>query len=115
MDPIKVRSRLSGPMVVTRGLARELAPSFEENANPRAGKVELDFDGIEGFSPSFFDEMIKTMEEVLGMQPGETRLVLRNPPTVISETFRAVARAHGLSLTGDDDRWVLAPRGSSEG
>ncbi len=111
MEPIKVRSTLSGRLLVTRRSARELAPSFEEHGPSQ--KVELDFEGIEGISPSFFDELIKTVKDAIQARSQNATFIFYNLPTGVSPTFERVARAHGLSLKLHDDRWVLSPRTST--
>lgn len=111
MEPIKVRSTLSGRLLVTRRSARELTPSLEDHGPSQ--KVELDFEGIDGISPSFFDELIKTMEEAIQARSSNATFVFHNLPSGVSRTFERVARAHGLSLQFHDDRWVLSPRTST--
>lgn len=108
MDPIKIHEILDDRLLVTRELAHKLRSSFE-GATRSSGQLEIDFEGVKGMTPSFFDELLATAESaVQADKPDGVRLVVHHPPTEISAKFEAVARGHGCSLTADEgDRWVV--------
>lgn len=109
MSPIQVHEILSDRMLVTRESARKLQARLEEAASESGNEVELDFDGIAGISPSFFDELLATVEETSRSVGSEgIELVLHNPPTNASSKFEAVARGHECSLSAvEGERWIL--------
>ena len=74
------------------------------------GQVTLDFSEIDGLTPSFFDEMLRIIEESI---PSETlnqfNVTMKNPPTQLSSKFVAVGKGHGLDITElDNGSWVIA-------
>ena len=73
-------------------------------------ELVLDFKGVEGLTPSFFDEVLSMVEEVT-TRPAETRAQVRieNPPTKLSSKFAAVARAHGVeAVESAEGAWVVS-------
>lgn len=111
MEPIKVRSTISDPLLTTRSLAQELEPSFKEHGPSQ--RIELDFEGIEGITPSFFDGLLKTMEDTIQARSSNATVVFHNLPRGVSSALELVARAHNLTLRSDEERWVLSPRTST--
>lgn len=111
MDPIKIREILHDRLLVTRASAHELRSSFEAAASRSSDQLEIDFEGVAGMTPSFFDELLATAEETVQTHgPSGIRLVLHHPPTDLSAKFEAVAEGHGCSLSEDEqERWVVAP------
>lgn len=105
MEPIHVRDVLPDRMLVTRASARELQPRLEEAAADPGDRVELDFDGVAGMTPSFFDELLATVEEASDAGDSNTvELVVHNAPTDASSKFQAVAEGHECSLSANEER-----------
>jgi hypothetical protein len=63
-------------------------------------EMTIDFDGIEGVSPSFVDELLLIFESLLEEKPGASgrSLFVAHAPTRLSSKFEAVARGHGLCV-----------------
>lgn len=114
---VRVRDILDGPVLISRESARTLEGPLSQavtasgggTASPPAA-VTLDFDGISGVAPSFVDEMIKILEELLvpvsATRP--LRLTITRVPTRLSSKFSAIARGHSLSIeTLPDGSWEL--------
>jgi hypothetical protein len=72
-------------------------------------RLVLDFRGVEGLAPSFFDEVLSMIEEATG-EHGERQVTIRieNPPTKLSSKFTAVARAHGVEAVESEGAWVIS-------
>jgi|688.fasta_scaffold482941_2 hypothetical protein len=106
-DTIRVRDILQRPVLISRESARtlqdHLSAAIEATAAPAgsaAPAVILDFEGISGAAPSFVDELIKILEEVVGDR-GESRalrMTITNVPMRLSAKFSAIARGHCLSV-----------------
>jgi len=110
---IRVHDVLQRPVLISREAARTLqdplAAAVTAEGSP-AVAVVLDFAGISGVAPSFVDEMIKILEEVLAPGPATRplRLTITNVPTRLSSKFSAIARGHCLSIEAfPDGSWEL--------
>ena len=107
---VKVKERLPRRALVIRGSARELG---EELALEAAGDSPLviDFDGIDGVSPAFVDEILTMLDEAEA--PGPERLVFANLPTRLSRVYTVLAGAHSkeieLDASGERETWILTP------
>lgn len=96
-------------ILVTREAARSLESHIFGKLVGDSGRLILDFEGIEGLTPSFMDELLEVIENQLNdeMMMG-LEVVVLNPPTRLSSKFAAVARGRGLSiLETDDQSWLL--------
>lgn len=105
---IGVHNILKRPVLISREAARTLqaplATAVTANGSSAAGVV-LDFAGISGVAPSFVDEMIKILEELLAPGPAKPplRLTITNVPMRLSSKFSAIARGHSLSIEASPD------------
>jgi hypothetical protein len=83
------------------------------------GKAKLDLNGVNGLTPSFFDELLLIIDESRRDSPeSELSVTIQSPPTDVSPILVAVARVHGLSITQPDGgAWVISvaqrPHGSN--
>jgi hypothetical protein len=96
--------------LVTRQTARAVGVALT-TALPReaGGEVVLDFSGVEAVTPSFVDEALGSIEEMLRSSDGnQLRLVFVNLPTRLSAKFAAVGRARGLDISeSDSGAWII--------
>lgn len=108
MEPIKIQKIIEGPMLITRARARKLQPSLDVVASEDA-RISLDFDGIAGMAPSFFDELLRAIDEISEPSQEQPTLIIHNPPTQASSKFQAVARSHSRMIqVNEDGDWLLA-------
>ena len=73
-------------------------------------ELVLDFTGVQGMAPSFFDEVLSMIQET-AERNGKRQLTVRvtNPPTRLTSKFVAVARAHDVQASESaDGTWVIA-------
>ncbi|MEX2246746.1 MAG: DUF4325 domain-containing protein [Dehalococcoidia bacterium] len=98
-------------VLVTRESARKVQHVLDRALETSAAGVEidLDFSNIEAITPSFIDEALHVVTEITARDEGKgMRLVFMNLPTRLSEKFVAVARAHDLVVTEEDDKtWII--------
>lgn len=114
---VRVHDILQRPVLISREAARALenplaiaVASTGSTNESLPVAVVLDFNGISGVAPSFVDEMIKILEELLAPGPGTRplRLTIANVPTRLSSKFSAIARGHSLSIEArPDGSWEL--------
>lgn len=78
MEPIKIQRIVEGPMLVTRASARKLQPSLDDVASEDA-RISLDFDGIAGMTPSFFDELLRAIDEISHHPQEQPTIIIHNP------------------------------------
>ena len=86
----------------------KLDSGFLEGDSP----IEIDFSGVLAVSPSFMDQLIRGLRQMLSPDSARTMSFhLHRVPTQASEKFAAVGRAHGLALREiTEGEWVLTPR-----
>ena len=95
--------------LVTRESARAVGDALAAALTSTEGEVVLDFSGLEAGTPSFVDEALSSIEQMLG-ESGRSRLrvVFVNPPTRLSAKFAAVGRARGLEMKESDNGvWTI--------
>ncbi len=111
MKPLKIYNLLGKRLLVTRESARSLGPALTELV--AAGEVVIDFCGIEGLTPSFFDELLTVIERCAHKNDKEQlKVVVLNPPTQLSAKFEAVGRGHNLTIEkSDSGAWVILRKG----
>ena len=110
MATINILQLLGKRMLVARGSARSIETDLASSLTEGQGELTLSLSGITGLAPSFFDEILKILEEAADAADGRKLLVrIESSPSHISAPFAAIGRAHGLSMeetdTGD---WVIA-------
>ena len=112
MREVKIYDLLGKRVLVTRSSARTLSDAFAEWAQSGNDGAAFDLEHVMGITPSFFDEMLRMVEEA-----GESsrRITIANPPTELSSKFQAVARAHGLKATvAESGSWLVGRPGLTE-
>jgi hypothetical protein len=95
--------------LVTRQSARAVGDALAAALESPRGEVVLDFSGIDAVTPSFVDEALGSIEEMLGKsRRNQLRVVFVNPPTRLSAKFAAIGRARGLEIKESDNGvWVI--------
>ena len=97
-------------VLVTRGSARSIQGPLSSSIRDGGGKAELDFSGVNGITPSFFDELLSIIDESWSDLPGsELRVIIKAPPTDVSPMLKAVAKVHRLKIEQvDSGAWVIS-------
>ena len=71
----------------------------------------IDFDGIDGISPSIVDELLTMIAEMRA--PGAQSIVFANVPTRLSSKYSVLVKAHSkqieIDATGERESWILTP------
>ncbi len=95
--------------LVTRQSARAVGDALATALAGARGEAVLDFSGIDALTPSFVDEALACLEEMLGTSDqNELRFVFVNVPTRLSAKFAAVGRARGLEISeSDSGAWTI--------
>ncbi len=107
---IGIADMVAFKLLVTRTTARNVGAGIAEALNESAESLALDFAGIQGFTPSFFDELLHSMGELSQSHGRDLLLELANPPAELSSVHEAIARAHGLRITeADGGSWLIGP------
>jgi hypothetical protein len=94
---LRINDLVGRKVLVLRESARPLAPALLTAIDEGNGKIELDFSGIEGITPSFLDELLGIISEQLTKRES-VEIVISHPPTTLSEKFSAVGRSYGLTI-----------------
>ena len=95
-------------VLVTRTSARQVGDNVAGVVVDPVGLLELDFEGIRGITPSFFDELLLSLGEIARGQGRDLSLSIANPPSELSSVHQAIARAHGLLITErEDGSWLV--------
>lgn len=73
-----------------RPAAREAALRIQQIVNGSADKegVVLDFSGVEVLTPSYADELMRTLNEKYGSE----KVIITNTSKAVAETFQAVMK-----------------------
>ena len=92
----------------SRGTANGVRTAAEDalRLNPVA-TVILDFDGVEGVSHSFTDELLAPLSELLGPDM-KSRVLAINCDPQVWESMTAVCKMHGLTMPATGDQRLSA-------
>jgi hypothetical protein len=95
--------------LVTRQSARTIGDAVARAFEVGGGEVVLDFSGIDAVTPSFVDEALGSIEDMMSVSDGNRlRLVFVNLPTRLSAKFAAIGRARGLEISeSDSGAWII--------
>lgn len=116
MHEIRIGDFLKDKFLISRDSARELERHLATAADggaeraPAEATLSIDFEGVQGVSPSFVDELLRVIEPLLRSRADGQgfRLVIRRPPTRLSSKFEAVARGHSMRAVAlPDGSWML--------
>lgn len=106
MSLIRVHDYLNRPIAVSRESAHLLTPLIRQQASALEGAVELDFDRIEGLTPSFLDELLSIIEKAATGKSWRARAI--NVPAPFSPKFQAVCRARKARAVIEGRQWALS-------
>lgn len=108
MSTLKIYNLARKRALITRESAQKIGEALVAAFDQEP--LLVDFAGIDAVTPSFVDELLAVVENIL-KEPGqaEATAVFLNPPTRLSEKFAAVGRAHSLNvIEGDDGSWTIS-------
>ncbi len=115
MTTIQIGDMVQGRVLVTRTSARNVGAGVADMLMDRTGTIALDFEGIRGITPSFFDELLLSMGELARSQRRDLNLRIVNPPSELSSIHEAIGRAHGLLISeSDSGSWLVGRPGLTE-
>lgn len=107
MKTIRVTQFLNKRVLVTRESAHDLRSALDQGLGGGEGTLTIDFEGIEGVTPSFIDELLAMLVGRAGDRG--IKLLVSHPPTRLTAKFTAIGRSRGLSFEeGEDGSWLIA-------
>ena len=111
MMAVKIHDLVQKQVLVSRDTARAIQPQLVAAVVDGLGELVLDLSDIDGLTPSFFDETLSIIGEALPAgSESRFRLTIMNPPTRLSNKFKAVGRVHGLTAEERDGvGWIIEP------
>jgi hypothetical protein len=109
MTTLRIFDLVQKRVLVSRDSARTIQPQLVAALADGLGELVLDLSDVDGLTPSFFDETLSIVEEALSARPeSKFRLTVKNPPTTLSNKFRAVGRVHGLTVEESEGiGWII--------
>lgn len=111
---VRIRDVLDNRILVTRQSARKLEPKLASMAVSFPERLELDFSGIDGITPSFLDEILGIIQEHLARKD-DVRIVIVNAPTRLSSKFAAIGRARDLTMAETETgSWIISYQGDAK-
>jgi hypothetical protein len=109
VSSLAVHSLMGKRVLVTRESARGLAPAIRSAIDRERRTVGLDFDHVDGITPSFLDELLSVVQELFAVaQTPSFRVEILHPPTELSSKFAAIGRGRDLKIVETQDGWVIA-------
>ena len=103
-------------ILVTRTSARSVGEGVAKTLQHDVEPMALDFQGIRGFTPSFFDELLLSIGELARGQGRDLNLSIDNPPSELLSVHEAIGRAHGLSISkSEGGSWLVRRNSTMEG
>ena len=113
MNSVMIHDLLDKRILVSRESARSIELKVAAALAEGDGELILDFTGVEGISPSFLDETLSIVEDCSqAVGPRHIHIVLKNPPTLMSEKYAAVARGHDLEIIASEmGDWIISRNG----
>lgn len=107
MKAIRVAEFLNRRVLVTRESAHDLRNALDQALAGSQVTLTIDFEGIEGVTPSFIDELLAMLVEKAGDRG--IKLLISHPPTRLTAKFTAIGRSRGLSFEEEEDgSWLIA-------
>jgi len=109
MTSLQIHNLLPRHALTSRGSAREIAQEISDALSSGDEELELNFQDILGFSPSFFDELIGVVSEgaKTSNQPA-TRVVITNPPVPLTPKYKTICRGRGFQIAeAPNGQWLI--------
>src|SRR5262245_14667513 len=95
MTSVRPYDLVKNRVLVTRESARAIEPALGSALADGRGQIELNFEGVEGMTPSFLDEILAIIEERMEtVLSDRIRIKIVNPPTRLSSKFVALGKGH---------------------
>ena len=108
MSKIKVFDLAPKQVLVTRESARALESHLAKALQASPREITLDFSKVEGFAPSFLDEVMCILDENANPEEPLEKVMLVALSTRLSSKFVAIARSHGrLALEENGGAWTI--------
>ncbi len=108
MSTVRIGNMVQNRILVTRTSARSLGAGVADMLQNDAEPIALDFRGIRGFTPSFFDELLHSMGDLAWSQGRDLDLRIVNPPWELMSIHEAIGRAHGLLISeSEGGSWLV--------
>jgi hypothetical protein len=109
MTALRIHDLLPKRVLVTRESARSIVPEIVSAIASGENAITLDFAGIDGITPSFLDEVLSVIDEVIASrETGSFETIILKPPTRLSSKFAAIGRGHGLTIgERPDGSWLI--------
>lgn len=109
---IEVRAWTPLKILLARETAQRLRePMTQAMRSAEVGELEIDYRGVEGMGPSFVDELLAVVEELITDRArSRVHIVFTHPPARLSLKFTAVGRGRGYTAAErGDGSWILTP------
>jgi hypothetical protein len=106
---MRPQAHLPQTVLAARETARSIEDAIRQELAGRATVLRVNLDGIRSMAPSFFDELIRIIEESV-MADGRTvpDITIANPHRRLSAAFQAVCRAHKLKISeSSEGDWLI--------
>ena len=109
MTSLNIHSLLPRHALTSRGSAREISKEIRDALSNGNGELELDFQDILGFSPSFFDELIAVVGDgALASGQPASKLIITNPPVALTPKYNTICRGRGFQISENSDgQWLI--------
>jgi|TARA_Y100000310_G_scaffold300130_1_gene335554 hypothetical protein len=102
---VNVRELIPKNVLGSRETARTIASDIAQAVHESHGSFEIDLQGVLGFAPAFFSEILSMIGEASQEQSVPlVKLVIAHPPTELSSKHHAVCRPHGLVISRERAR-----------
>ena len=109
MTRLNIHKLLPRLALTSRPSAREVSQEVGNALGSGDEELELDFQGILGFSPSFFDELIGVVSD--GAEASEhpaSRVVIISPPVELTPKYKTICQGRGFQIAETSDgRWLI--------
>jgi hypothetical protein len=107
---MNVRQLMNRRVLGDRSTVPLLHKALEQEA--MTGVITLDLVGVDGMSPSFFDELLIRLAELSTSNPS-TKIMISSVPTRLSPKFVAIGWSHGLAIDErEPGEWLISSSSS---
>jgi len=106
---MRLHAYLPKRVLAARETARSIEGAIRQELAGCATSLRVDLHGIRSMAPSFFDELIRIIEESV-IAEGRTvpDITIANPHRRLSPAFQAVCRAHMLEISeSTEGDWLI--------
>lgn len=106
---MRLHTYLPKTVLAARETARSIEGEIRQELARCATHLYFDLDGIRSMAPSFFDELIRIVEESAFAEGRSVPdITIANPHRRLSPAFQAVCRAHRLEMSENaESDWLI--------